>query len=177
MNTVMLIGTLTRDPELKEMDKTKICDMRLVEANGRRENPLYIDVSTFGRQAEVCEQFLSKGRQVAICGQLRFREWENEDGSKRSIHTIAAEHIDFLTGNIGGGKGKGRPGRGGRSNGNGGGGGGREARGGGRGREGGGREARGRESRGREGGGREGGGRESRGREGRGRGGSDREED
>ena len=117
MNTVMLIGTLTRDPELKERDKTKICDMRLVEAGGRREAPLYIDVSTFGRQAEVCSQYLSKGRQVAVSGQLRFREWES-DGNKRSMHTIAAEHIDFLTGaGIGskkGGRSNGGGGRGGR---------------------------------------------------------------
>jgi single-strand DNA-binding protein len=130
MNTVMLIGTLTRDPELKEREKTKICDMRLVEAGSRRETPLYIDVSTFGRQAEVCSQYLSKGRQVAISGQLRFREWESDDGNKRSMHTIAAEHIDFLTGaGVGGGKkgGGGRSGKGGRANG---------ARGGGRGREG-----------------------------------------
>lgn len=114
MNTVMLIGTLTRDPELKEREKTKICDMRLVEAGGRREAPLYIDVSTFGRQAEVCSQYLSKGRQVAISGQLRFREWESDDGNKRSMHTIAAEHIDFLTGaGVGGGKKNGRGGKGG----------------------------------------------------------------
>jgi single-strand DNA-binding protein len=114
MNTVMLIGTLTRDPELKEREKTKICDMRLVEAGGRREAPLYIDVSTFGRQAEVCSQYLSKGRQVAISGQLRFREWESDDGNKRSMHTIAAEHIDFLTGaGVGGGKKGGRGGGGG----------------------------------------------------------------
>jgi single-strand DNA-binding protein len=121
MNTVMLIGTLTRDPELKEREKTKICDMRLVEAGSRRETPLYIDVSTFGRQAEVCSQYLSKGRQVAISGQLRFREWESDDGNKRSMHTIAAEHIDFLTGGgVGGGKkggGGGRGGKGGRANG------------------------------------------------------------
>lgn len=128
MNTVMLIGTLTRDPELKEREKTKICDMRLVEAGGRREAPLYIDVSTFGRQAEVCSQYLSKGRQVAISGQLRFREWESDDGNKRSMHTIAAEHIDFLTGaGVGGGAGK-KNGRGG------GGGGAKGGRGGGRGR-------------------------------------------
>jgi single-strand DNA-binding protein len=131
MNTVMLIGTLTRDPELKEREKTKICDMRLVEAGGRREAPLYIDVSTFGRQAEVCSQYLSKGRQVAISGQLRFREWESDDGNKRSMHTIAAEHIDFLTG--------GGVGGGGKKNGRGGGGGGKGGRGGGRGR---GRESR-----------------------------------
>jgi single-strand DNA-binding protein len=112
MNTVMLIGTLTRDPELKEREKTKICDMRLVEAGGRREAPLYIDVSTFGRQAEVCSQYLSKGRQVAISGQLRFREWESDDGNKRSMHTIAAEHIDFLTGaGVGGGKKRGGGGK------------------------------------------------------------------
>lgn len=99
MNSVTLIGTLTRDPELKEGGKTAVCAMRVAESNGRRDSPLYINVAAFGRQAEVCERYLSKGRQVAITGQLRFREWEGEEGEKRSEHSIAADRVDFLGAN------------------------------------------------------------------------------
>jgi single-strand DNA-binding protein len=108
MNTVTLIGTLTRDPEVREHSKTKVCDIRVAESGARKESPMYINVSAFGRQAEVCEQYLVKGRQVAVAGQLRFREWQGEDGAKRSEHTIAADRIDFLSGNgEGGGNGGG----------------------------------------------------------------------
>jgi single-strand DNA-binding protein len=115
MNTVTLIGTLTRDPEVREHSKTKVCDIRVAESGARKESPMYINVSAFGRQAEVCEQYLVKGRQVAVAGQLRFREWQGEDGAKRSEHTIAADRIDFLSGNgEGGGNGGGGGGGGGR---------------------------------------------------------------
>lgn len=98
VNTVTLIGALTRDPEMRKRGETKVCDMRVAESNGRKESPLYINVSTFGRQAEVCKEYLGKGRQVAVVGQLRFREWENDEGQKRSEHTIAADRVDFLPG-------------------------------------------------------------------------------
>jgi len=96
MNTVTLIGALTKDPEMRKRGETKVCAMRLAEGNGKKDSRLFINVSTFGRQAEVCEQYLSKGRQVAVTGQLRFREWENDEGQKRSEHTIAADRVEFL---------------------------------------------------------------------------------
>lgn len=96
MNTVTLIGGLTRDPELRKRGETKVCDMRVAESNGRKDSPLYINISTFGRQAETCKEFLAKGRQIAVTGQLRFREWENDEGQKQSEHTIAADRVDFL---------------------------------------------------------------------------------
>jgi single-strand DNA-binding protein len=77
----------------------------MAESNGRKESPLYINVSVFGRQAEICKEYLGKGRQVAVVGQLRFREWENDEGQKRSEHTIAADRVDFLPGGGGGGGG------------------------------------------------------------------------
>ncbi len=96
MNTVTLIGGLTRDPELRKRGETTVCDMRIAESNGRKDSPLYINISTFGRQAETCKEYLAKGRQIAVTGQLRFREWENDEGQKRSEHTIAADRVDFL---------------------------------------------------------------------------------
>lgn len=97
MNSVTLIGRLTRDPQMKKRGETKVCAMRLAESNGRKGSSLFIDVAAFGRQAEACKRYLEKGRQVAVTGQLRFREWENEGGAKRSEHTIAADRVDFLS--------------------------------------------------------------------------------
>ncbi len=98
MNTVTLIGTLTKDPEIKDGGESKVCSMRLAELNGREGSPLFINVAAFGRQAETCSKYLAKGRHVAVSGQLRFREWEVEGGGKRSEHTIAASRVDFLPG-------------------------------------------------------------------------------
>ena len=101
MNTVTLIGTLTRDPEMRNGGEVKVCAMRLAESNGSKDSPLYINVAAFGRQAETCNQYLGKGRQVAVVGRLRFREWEGPDGAKRSEHSIAADRVDFLPGGNG----------------------------------------------------------------------------
>ena len=100
MNSVTLIGNLTRDPEMKQSGETKICQLRLAESNGSKskEDPVYINVAAFGRQAETCGQYLSKGRHVAISGRLRFREWEAKDGGKRSEHSIVADRVQFLPG-------------------------------------------------------------------------------
>jgi single-strand DNA-binding protein len=81
--------------------------MRIAESNGRKGASLFINVSAFGRQAETCSKYLSKGRQVAVSGQLRFREWEPEGGGKRSEHTIAADRVDFLGSAKGSGSGGG----------------------------------------------------------------------
>jgi single-strand DNA-binding protein len=98
MNSVTLIGTLTKDPEMRGGGEAKVCAMRLAESNGRKDSSLFINVSAFGRQAETCKQYLAKGRQVAVTGQLRFREWETEEGGKRSEHSIVADRVDFLPG-------------------------------------------------------------------------------
>lgn len=100
MNSVTLIGNLTRDPEMKESGKTTVCQLRVAESNGSKskEDPVYISVAAFGKQAETCGRFLSKGRHVAISGRLRFREWAAKDGSKRSEHSIVADRVQFLPG-------------------------------------------------------------------------------
>ena len=93
-----LIGTLTKDPEIRNGGETKVCAMRLAESNGSKDSPLFINVSAFGRQAESCERYLAKGRHVAISGRLRLREWKTDEGGKRSEYSIAADRVDFLPG-------------------------------------------------------------------------------
>ena len=95
MNSINLIGRLTKDPELAERSNTKVCDLRIA-VNGQGKNrPVFIDVATFNGQAEACARYLGKGSQVAVSGALRHSEWES-DGAKRSKHSVLAREVRFL---------------------------------------------------------------------------------
>jgi single-strand DNA-binding protein len=96
MNSFSLVGALTKDPEQKGSGENRLCRLRLAEANGHPDHPLYINVSVFGPQAEICQEHLRKGRQVAVVGRLRFREWQRVDGQRRSEYWILADRVDFL---------------------------------------------------------------------------------
>ena len=99
MNVVTITGRLTKDPELAERSGSTVCDLRLAENGGRDDSPpLYVDVAVFRRQADVCAKHLRKGRLVGVSGRLRYSEWEGEDGSKRSRHSIVAQRVEFLDG-------------------------------------------------------------------------------
>ena len=104
INRVVLVGNLTRDPELRQTPSgTSVCKLR-VAVNTRRKDesgqwtdkPNYFDVTVWGGQAESCSQFLSKGRPVGIDGRLEWREWEAQDGSKRQAVEVIAENVQFL---------------------------------------------------------------------------------
>ena len=96
MNSVNLIGNLTRDPELKATQSdTSVCSMR-VAINGRNDQADYVDVTAFGKLAETAAQYLAKGRQVAISGRLSSSEWQTDDGQKRSRVEVIAQDVRFL---------------------------------------------------------------------------------
>lgn len=98
MNSVTLLGRLTRDPEVRHpeaLDGRAVCELRIAVPNGGEKPPTFIDVSTFDRQAEACAKYLTKGRQVAVDGRLIYREWEAEDGSRRSAHSVIGR-VEFL---------------------------------------------------------------------------------
>lgn len=101
MNTVSLIGRLTADPELRTTNGgTPVCTARLAvnraRKDGQDQGAVFIDVVSFGRQAEAVAEHLAKGRQVAVTGRLEYRQWEAADGSPRSRHEVIANQIDFL---------------------------------------------------------------------------------
>ena len=106
INRVVLVGNLTRDPELRHTPSgTAVCSLRLAVNSRRRDEsgqwvdkPNYFSISVFGNQAESCSQYLSKGRPVAIDGRLDWREWQAQDGSKRESVEIVAESVQFLGG-------------------------------------------------------------------------------
>ncbi|HEX3735223.1 MAG TPA: single-stranded DNA-binding protein [Solirubrobacterales bacterium] len=99
MNNVSLTGRLTRDPELRDTRAGAVCQLRLAVDNpgrgGQKGEPTYVDVASFGAQAEACARHLAKGRQVAVSGRLVFREWTGKDGARRSAHSMRGR-VDFL---------------------------------------------------------------------------------
>jgi single-strand DNA-binding protein len=104
LNKVMLIGNLTRDPELRYLQKgTAVCSFGLAvnrkygTASGeQKEEVLFIDVTAFGKQAEVVSEFLQKGRPVYVEGRLKLDQWTGQDGQKRSRMTVVMERFQFL---------------------------------------------------------------------------------
>jgi single-strand DNA-binding protein len=89
VNSITLVGHLTSDPVLRSLpDGRSVCDMRLAVNDQRDQPPLYIDVASFGPSADACAKYLAKGRAIAVTGRLVYREWEADDGSKRSKHQV-----------------------------------------------------------------------------------------
>src|SRR5437763_11712035 len=112
INRVVLVGNLTRDPEIRQTPSgTSVCSLRIAVNSQRRDDsgqwadkPNYFSISVFGNQAESCAQYLSKGRPVAIDGRLEWREWEAKDGGgKRESVEVVADSVQFLGSREGGG--------------------------------------------------------------------------
>ncbi len=105
INVVVLVGNLTRDPEMRSTPGgTSVCHLRLA-VNDRvkdqntgewGDRPNYFDIDVFGALGDQCGQWLTKGRQVAIEGKLRWREWESQDGQKRSAVSVVANNVQFI---------------------------------------------------------------------------------
>jgi len=110
-NRVILLGNLTRDPELRYLQSgTAVADIGLA-VNDRRKNangewveePIFVDVTLWGRTAEVASEYLSKGSPVFIEGRLKFDAWEGQDGQKRSKLRVVGERMQLIGGRSEGG--------------------------------------------------------------------------
>lgn len=106
INRVVLVGRLTRDPELRALPSGgSVCSLR-VACNGVRkdadgdyeEKPNFFDVSVFGPRAEIVDRYLHKGRRIAIDGRLRWHEWETAENQRRQSVEIVADAVEFLEG-------------------------------------------------------------------------------
>ncbi|MGQ9703145.1 MAG: single-stranded DNA-binding protein [Actinomycetota bacterium] len=102
LNSVVMIGNLTRDPELRYTPSgVPVCTLRLAVSRnfpnqqGEMEADFF-NVIVWRNQAEKCAEYLTKGRQVAITGRLQSRSWEGPDGQKRSTVEIVADRVVFL---------------------------------------------------------------------------------
>jgi single-strand DNA-binding protein len=103
LNNVVLLGNLTRDPEVRYTPSgTPVATLGLAVNNRTKQgdewkdDPCFIDVVVFGKQAESCGEYLSKGQPVLVEGRLRYRSWEGQDGQKRSKHEISAFRVQFM---------------------------------------------------------------------------------
>ena len=104
INRVVLVGRLTRDPELRALPSgTSVSSLRLACNSSKRdaegaytERPNYFDVSVYGASAESVSRFTRKGSRVALDGRLEWREWESADQQKRQAVSIVADTVQFL---------------------------------------------------------------------------------
>ncbi len=120
-NKVILLGNLTRDPQVRYTPGgTAVAELGLAvnrtwfdqKTNSRRDETTFVDVTLWGRQAEVAGEYLAKGRQVLIEGRLQLDSWEDkESGQKRSKLKVVCENMRMVGGREGGGPGRGDGGR------------------------------------------------------------------
>ena len=102
-NKVILIGNLTRDPELRYTPQgTSVCNFGIAvnrkykQGDEMKEEVTFINIVVFGRQADTCGQYLNKGNPVLVEGRLQESRWETEEGQKRSKHEVVAQSVRFL---------------------------------------------------------------------------------
>ena len=103
LNRVLLIGNLTRDPELRYTPSgTPVANLRLAvnssfkgQDGQRKEETCFVTVVVWSKQAEICNQYLKKGRPVFVEGRLLYRSWEAE-GKTRSTMEVRADRVQFL---------------------------------------------------------------------------------
>ncbi|MCA9668042.1 MAG: single-stranded DNA-binding protein [Myxococcales bacterium] len=115
INKVILIGNLGADPELRYTSGGQaVTDLRLATSRrftgrdgSQQEDTQWHRVVVWGKQAEHCKEYLSKGRQVYVEGRLQTRSWEDRDGNKRYTTEVVAQTVQFLSGGRGGGGGAG----------------------------------------------------------------------
>jgi single-strand DNA-binding protein len=106
INRVVLIGRLTRDPEVRQLASgSSVCGLRIAcnaarrDADGGYEDkPNFFDVSVFGAMVENVSRYTYKGSRVAIDGRLEWREWETADQQKRQAVSVIADKVLFLDG-------------------------------------------------------------------------------
>jgi single-strand DNA-binding protein len=102
-NKIILVGNLTRDIELRytnggtALAKTAIATTRKFSTNGeKKEEVCFVDITFFGRSAEVANQYLRKGSKCLVEGRLMFEQWTDQQGQKRSKHSVTVESMQML---------------------------------------------------------------------------------
>lgn len=104
LNKVMLIGNLTADPELRYTPSGQaVCDLRIAVNNKYKtqtgewkEDPCFLNVTVWARQAEYCAEYLKKGRSIFVEGRLKMNTWTSKEGQKRTGYSVNAQTVQFL---------------------------------------------------------------------------------
>lgn len=113
LNKVLLAGNLTRDPELRYLPSgMAVCEFAIAvnrtrksSSGEQKEEVLFMDVTAFGKQAELISEYLQKGRAVYVEGYLRREEWTGQDGQKRNKMSTVLEKFQFMDSRPSGGAG------------------------------------------------------------------------
>ncbi len=108
-NRIVLVGNLTRDPQLSfRPSNTAICKFGLAmnhkwrdREGNTREEVCFVDCTVFAKSAEVFNQYMSKGRSVLVEGRLSLNQWTTPEGDKRSKHEVVVDNFTFLGGGRG----------------------------------------------------------------------------
>lgn len=105
VNRVIVAGNLTRDPETRQVGESVVCNFGIAineayttSSGDKKEDVCFIEVESWNRQAETCKEYLKKGSSVLIEGNLKFDQWEDGNGNRRSKHKIRIQRIQFLGG-------------------------------------------------------------------------------
>ena len=98
MNVVTLIGNLATDVEFRDVgDGRQVANFVLAVDRPGKDEADFVRITTWNKQAEICAQYLAKGRKVAVDGRLRSSSWEDSDGNKRSAIEVVANRVQFLS--------------------------------------------------------------------------------
>lgn len=98
MNSVVIVGRLARDPSVKELTNTTVCNLTVaVQREYSKEKEAdFLPVKVFGKQAENCGTYLSKGSQVCVKGRIETGSYSKSDGTKVYTTDIVAEKVEFI---------------------------------------------------------------------------------
>jgi single-strand DNA-binding protein len=109
-NRVILMGNLTRDPQLKYLpNNTPVCEFGIATSRrwrdregNQRDDVCFVDCAAFGRPGEVINQYMAKGRAILVEGRLKFDSWTGQDGQKRSKLSVVVDNFQFVGSREGG---------------------------------------------------------------------------
>lgn len=102
MNKVIIVGHLGADPEFKALTNSPVCNFSVatsekwVKDGEHHERTEWHRIVVWGKLAEICNKYLTKGSQVLLEGKLQTRSWEGQDGNKKYTTEVIAEHVTFL---------------------------------------------------------------------------------
>lgn len=104
INSVILGGNLTRDPELRQVKENQVASFGIAvnekyktKDGDTREKVCFVDVEAWGKVGANCAEYLGKGASVLVEGKLCFDSWEGQDGQKKSRHKIQASRVHFIS--------------------------------------------------------------------------------
>jgi len=103
-NRIIMVGNLTRDPELKQIGQGQVCRLSIAsnrsfknkQTGAQVQEVCYIDVDVWGAQGVTVHQYLQKGRPVLVEGRLKLDSWKDAEGQNRTKHSIVADSVVFL---------------------------------------------------------------------------------